>query len=275
MINPVLAGTVSIGGQQPLVLIAGPCVIEEPERTLQIGRAVKEITGRLGIPYIFKASFDKANRSSYHSFRGPGLTEGLAVLSHIKKELNVPIVSDIHCITQIEAAAEVLDILQIPAFLCRQTDLVYQAARTGRVINVKKGQFLAPLDMKNVVIKIQEAGNNNILLTERGASFGYNNLVTDFRALPLMRSLGFPVVFDATHSVQLPGGAGTTSGGQREFVPTLARAAAAVGVDALFMEVHDDPAAAKSDGPNMLYIDQLEAVLKDVQAIDGLTRKYK
>ena len=275
MINPVSVGTVKVGGQHPLVLMAGPCVIEEPERTLGIGRAVKEIADRLGIPYIFKASFDKANRSSYHSFRGPGLKEGLAILAHIKKELGVPVVSDIHCITQVEAAAEVLDIIQIPAFLCRQTDLVYQAARTGRVINVKKGQFLAPLDMKNVIIKMQEAGNNNILLTERGATFGYHNLVTDFRSLPLMRSLGFPVVFDATHSVQLPGGAGVTSGGQREFVPALSRAAAAVGVDALFMEVHDNPAEAKSDGPNMLYIEQLETVLKDVQAIDALVRKYK
>ena len=275
MINSVTAGNIRIGGQQPLALIAGPCVIEDPERTLSIGREIKKITDRLGIPYIFKASFDKANRSSYHSFRGPGLDEGLKILAHIKKELGVPVLSDVHCVSQLEAAAEVLDILQIPAFLCRQTDLVYQAARSGRVINVKKGQFLAPLDMKNVVIKIQEAGNNNILLTERGATFGYNNLVTDFRALPLMRSLGFPVVFDATHSVQLPGGAGTSSGGQREFVPTLARAAAAVGVDALFMEVHDNPPDAKSDGPNMLYISQLEEVLQDVRAIDDLTRKYK
>lgn len=273
--NTVRIQNITIGGQNPVALIAGPCVIEDAERTLAIGRAIKAIADRLQIPYIFKASYDKANRSSYSSFRGPGLQEGLRILAHIKKELGVPVVSDIHCITQIEAAAEVLDILQIPAFLCRQTDLVYEAARSGKVINVKKGQFLAPLDMKNVIAKIEEAGNRNILLTERGATFGYNNLVADFRALPIMRSLGYPVVFDATHSVQLPGGAGTTSSGQREFVPYLTRAAVATGIDVLFMEVHDNPPEAKSDGPNMLYIDQLEAVLQDVLAIDNVVRKHK
>ncbi|MBP2638355.1 MAG: 2-dehydro-3-deoxyphosphooctonate aldolase [Firmicutes bacterium] len=273
--NTVRIQNITVGGQNPIALIAGPCVIEDAERTLAIGKAVKAIADRLHIPYIFKASYDKANRSSYNSFRGPGLQEGLRILAHIKKELGVPVVSDIHCITQIEPAAEVLDILQIPAFLCRQTDLVYEAARSGKVINVKKGQFLAPLDMKNVIAKIEEAGNKNILLTERGASFGYNNLVADFRSLPIMRSLGYPVVFDATHSVQLPGGAGTTSSGQREFVPYLTRAAVATGIDMLFMEVHDNPAEAKSDGPNMLYIDQLEAVLQDVLAIDNVVRKHK
>jgi 2-dehydro-3-deoxyphosphooctonate aldolase (KDO 8-P synthase) len=266
---------ITVGAQNPITLIAGPCVIEEPERTLKIGRAIKEIADRLNIPYIFKASYDKANRSSYNSFRGPGLKEGLSILAHIKKELGVPVVSDIHCVTQIDAAAEVLDILQIPAFLCRQTDLVYQAARTGRVINVKKGQFLAPLDMKNVITKIEEAGNHKILLTERGATFGYNNLVVDFRALPIMRSLGYPVVFDATHSVQLPGGAGTSSSGQREFVPYLTRSAVAAGVDMLFMEVHDNPPEGKSDACNMLYVDKLEELLKDVLAIDSVTRKHK
>ncbi len=266
---------ITVGAQNPIALIAGPCVIEDVERTLQIGRAIKAIANKLNIPYIFKASYDKANRSSYNSFRGPGLKEGLSILAHIKKELDVPVLSDIHCITHIEPAAEVLDVLQIPAFLCRQTDLVYEAARSGKVINVKKGQFLAPLDMKNVIAKIEEAGNKNILLTERGATFGYNNLVADFRALPIMRSLGYPVVFDATHSVQLPGGAGTTSSGQREFVPYLTRAAVATGIDVLFMEVHDNPPEAKSDGPNMLYIDQLEAVLKDVLAIDDVVRKHK
>lgn len=270
--NVVKAGNVIIGGQNPLVLIAGPCVIEDKERTLAIGKRVKEITERLGIPYIFKASFDKANRSSYKSFRGPGLTEGLAILQEIKEKLNVPVVSDVHCVTQIEAAAEVLDMLQIPAFLCRQTDLVYQAALTGKAVNVKKGQFLAPQDMKNVVDKIKEAGNENILLTERGATFGYNNLVVDMRALPIMRSFGYPVVFDATHSVQIPGGGGTVSSGKREFVPYLTRAAVAVGIDALFMEVHDNPEEALSDGPNMLYIDQLEALLKDVLAIDKIVK---
>ncbi len=273
--NTVRIQNITVGGQNPIALIAGPCVIEDAERTLAIGRAIKAIADRLNIPYIFKASYDKANRSSFNSFRGPGLKEGLRILAHIKKELGAPVVSDIHCITQIEAAAEVLDILQIPAFLCRQTDLVYEAAKSGKVINVKKGQFLAPLDMKNVIAKMEEADNKNILLTERGATFGYNNLVADFRALPIMRSLGYPVVFDATHSVQLPGGAGTTSSGQREFVPYLTRAAVATGIDLLFMEVHDNPPEAKSDGPNMLYIDQLEAVLQDVLAIDNVVRKYK
>ena len=268
-------GSITVGGQHPIALIAGPCVIEGLERTLKIGRGIKAITDRLGIPYIFKASFDKANRSSYSSFRGPGLVEGLKIISLIKQELGVPVVSDIHCVTQIEQAAEVLDILQIPAFLCRQTDLLYEAACTGKVINVKKGQFLAPNDMLHVINKLREAGNENILLTERGASFGYNNLVTDMRALPIMRSFGYPVVFDATHSVQLPGGAGATSSGQREFVPTLTRAAVAAGIDMLFMEVHDNPAEALSDGPNMMYLDQLEALLKDVQAIDNVVRKYK
>lgn len=273
--KPVQIGSYSVGGQNRLALIAGPCVIEDAERTLAIGKGIKAIADRLGMPYIFKASYDKANRSSYKSFRGPGLKEGLAILAHIKKELGVPVVSDIHCVTQVEPAAEVLDILQIPAFLCRQTDLVNAAARTGRVVNVKKGQFLAPRDMENVVNKVREASNENIMLTERGFSFGYNNLVVDMRSLPIMRSLGYPVVFDATHSVQLPGGAGTTSSGQREFVANLSRAAVATGVDALFMEVHDNPAEALSDGPNMLYLDTLEELLKDLLAIDDVIRKHK
>lgn len=273
--NTVNIGSVTVGGKQPLALIAGPCVIEGYERSLKIGRAIKEITGRLGIPYIFKASFDKANRSSYASFRGPGLEEGLAILQKIKQELAVPVVSDIHDVAQIPAAAGVLDILQIPAFLSRQTDLLYQAALTGKAVNVKKGQFLAPNDMKNVVTKMLEAGNENILLTERGASFGYNNLVVDMRGLPIMRSFGYPVVFDATHSVQLPGGAGTSSAGQREFVSYLTRAAVAAGVDALFMEVHDNPPEALCDGPNMLYVDQLEDLLRDVLAIDNVIKRHK
>lgn len=273
--NTVNIGSIPVGGQHPIVLLAGPCVIEGLERTLKIGRGIKEITDRLGIPYVFKASFDKANRSSYSSFRGPGLVEGLKIIQQIKQELGVPVVSDIHCVTQIEQAAEVLDILQIPAFLCRQTDLLYHAGSTGKVVNVKKGQFLAPNDMKHVISKIREAGNENILVTERGASFGYNNLVTDMRSLAIMRSFGYPVVFDATHSVQLPGGAGATSSGQREFVPYLTRAAVATGIDALFMEVHDNPCEALSDGPNMMYLDQLEALLKDVQVIDHVVRKHK
>jgi 2-dehydro-3-deoxyphosphooctonate aldolase (KDO 8-P synthase) len=271
----VQIGNIAIGGQNPLALIAGPCVLENPDRALMIGREIKAIADRLGIPYLFKASYDKANRSAFNSFRGPGLTEGLAVLAAIKAELKVPVLSDVHCTTQVGPAAAVLDILQIPAFLCRQTDLVYAAAATGKAVNVKKGQFLAPGDMKNVVQKILEAGNENILLTERGATFGYNNLVVDMRSLPIMRSLGYPVVFDATHSVQLPGGAGTTSSGQREYVPYLARAAVAAGVDALFMEVHDNPAEALSDGPNMLYIEQLAPLLEDLLAIDAIVRKHK
>ena len=268
----VQVGDLTIGGGKGLLLLAGPCVIEEPERTLEIGRRTKAVCQKLGIPYVFKASFDKANRSSFNSFRGPGLEEGLKILAHIKKELQVPVVSDIHSIEQVEPAAEVLDILQIPAFLCRQTDLVYGAAKTGKCVNVKKGQFMAPKDMENVLNKMKESGNENLMLTERGFSFGYNNLVVDMRSFPIMREFGYPVIFDATHSVQLPGGAGTKSSGQREFVPNLARAAVASGVDGLFFEVHDNPEEALSDGPNMLYLDQLEKVLTDLIAIDKIVK---
>lgn len=268
----VKIGNLTVGGGKGLFLLAGPCVIEDPERTLMIGRRTKEICDRLGIPYIFKASFDKANRSSYSSFRGPGLEEGLKILAHIKKELQVPVVSDIHSVEQIEPAAEVLDVLQIPAFLCRQTDLVYGAAKTGKCVNVKKGQFMAPKDMINVLKKMEEAGNENLMLTERGASFGYNNLVVDMRSFPIMRDFGYPVIFDATHSVQLPGGAGTKSSGQREFVPFLSRAAVGAGVDGLFMEVHDNPEEALSDGPNMVCLDDLEAILRDLKAIDTIVK---
>lgn len=275
MMNTVTVGDIKIGSGQPLALLAGPCVLEGLERSLKIGRGIKEITQRLGIPYIFKASFDKANRSSYAGFRGPGLEEGLKLLKIIKDELQVPIVSDIHCVTQIEEAAKVLDVIQIPAFLCRQTDLLYTAAKSGKVINVKKGQFMAPKDMLNVVMKILEAGNENILLTERGSSFGYNNLVVDMRSFPIMRSFNYPVVFDATHSVQLPGGAGTCSAGDREYVGCLTRAAVGTGVDALFMEVHDNPKEALCDGPNMVYLDKLEEILKDAIAIDKIVKKHK
>ena len=244
-----------------MLLMAGPCVLEGYERSLMIGQRAKAIADKLGMPYVFKASFDKANRSSYNSFRGPGLKEGLAILAQIKKDLGVPVVTDIHETYQVEPAAEVADILQI--FLCRQTDLVYQAGKSGRTVNVKKGQFLAPWDMKNVIKKIEESGNKNIMLTERGASFGYNTLVTDMRGLAIMRELGYPVVMDATHSVQIPGGQGTSSGGQSQYVPHMARAAAAVGIDALFLEVHD---------PNMVKLDNLEALLKDVLAIDKIVR---
>ena len=265
-------GNVAVGGGAPLVLIAGPCVIESPDRTMMIGRGIQAIANRLGIPYIFKASFDKANRSSYAAFRGPGLQAGLNILAEIKQSLAVPVLSDIHEPTQAAPAAEVLDVLQIPAFLCRQTDLLHAAAQTGLPVNVKKGQFLSPLEMKNVVSKLEESGCLSILLTERGASFGYNNLVVDMRSLSILRSLGHPVVFDATHSVQLPGGGGDRSAGQREFVPVLSRAAVAVGIDALFLEVHDNPQQALSDGPNMAPLEELEPLLKQVLAIDRAVR---
>lgn len=270
--NTVRVADFEIGAGNPLALLAGPCVLEGLERCLYIGRTIRDITRRLGIPYVFKASFDKANRSSFNGFRGPGLKKGLEMLRTIKQELGVPIVTDIHTEAQAAPAAKVADILQIPAFLSRQTDLLYTAAQTGRVVNVKKGQFLAPKDMRNVVDKLLEGGNSNILLTERGASFGYNNLVVDMRSFPIMRSFGYPVVFDATHSVQLPGGAGTSSAGNREYVEYLARAAVGAGVDALFMEVHDNPAEALCDGPNSVYLDKLEDLLKDALAIYSIVR---
>ena len=265
--NKVQVGNFQIGAGEPLALLAGPCVLEGLDRCLLIGRTIKEICTRLGINYVFKASFDKANRSSFHSFRGPGLEKGVEMLAAIKKELDVPVVTDIHETQQAAPAAAVADILQIPAFLCRQTDLLHAAAETGRVVNVKKGQFLAPEDMRNVVDKLHECGCDRILLTERGASFGYHNLVVDMRSLPIMRAFGYPVVFDGTHSVQLPGGGGTVSTGNREYVPHLVRAAAGVGIDALFLEVHDNPAEALSDGANMVYLDKLEDLLKKALAI--------
>ncbi len=271
--NTVKIANFAVGAGNPLVLMAGPCVLESYERALYIGRGIKEITSRLGIPYVFKASFDKANRSSFDSYRGPGLEEGLKWLQGIKDELNVPIVTDIHNEFQAQPAAKVADVIQIPAFLCRQTDLLYAAAKTGAVVNVKKGQFLAPEDMGNVVKKLEEGGTNKIMLTERGASFGYHNLVVDMRSFPIMRKLGYPVIFDATHSVQLPGGAGKKSSGNREYVEYLARAAAGAGVDGFFMEVHDNPEEALSDGPNMVYLDKLEAILKDLLAINEITKK--
>lgn len=271
--NQVKVGNFTIGGSAPLALLAGPCVLESLERSLLIGRTVKEICGRLGINYVFKASFDKANRSSFHSFRGPGLEKGLAWLKTIKEELSVPVVTDIHESYQAAPAAEVADILQIPAFLCRQTDLLHAAAQTGRVVNVKKGQFLAPDDMRNVVDKLHESGCDQLMLTERGASFGYHNLVVDMRSLPIMRSFGYPVVFDGTHSVQLPGGNGTSSSGNREYVEHLVRAAVGVGIDALFLEVHDNPEEALSDGANMVYLDKLEDLLKEALAIHEIVQQ--
>ena len=271
----VTIGSYQVGQGCPLLIIAGPCVLEGYERSLAIGRRAKAICDKLGLPYVFKASYDKANRSSLTSFRGPGLEEGLKILAQIKKDLGVPVISDVHETWQVEKAAEVLDIIQIPAFLCRQTDLLVAAARTGRVVNVKKGQFLAPWDMKNVVDKLTGSGTDKILLTERGVSFGYNTLVTDMRSLPIMREMGYPVIMDVTHSVQIPGGRGTSSGGQSQYAPHMARAATAVGVDGLFMEVHDNPAEALSDGPNMIALDKLEKILSDVKAIDRIVRGTK
>ncbi|KIH76567.1 2-dehydro-3-deoxyphosphooctonate aldolase (KDO 8-P synthase) [Geoalkalibacter ferrihydriticus] len=271
-VREIHVGNVTFGGGRPLVLIAGPCVIEEQSLTLRIAEYLKKLTDELGIGLVFKASYDKANRTSIGSFRGPGMDEGLEILAKIRREFDVPVVSDVHDISQISAAAEVLDILQIPAFLSRQTDLLLAAARTGKVVNVKKGQFLAPWDMANAVKKIEEAGNNQVLLTERGASFGYNNLVVDMRSLVVMRETGCPVVFDATHSVQLPGGAGTSSGGQRQYVGALSRAAVAVGIDALFWEVHENPDAALCDGPNSLPLDGLRPMLHEILAIDALVK---
>jgi 2-dehydro-3-deoxyphosphooctonate aldolase (KDO 8-P synthase) len=268
----IAIGPISIGGQNPLALIAGPCVIESEKIALEIAEKLKRITADLNVPFIFKASYDKANRTSIKSFRGPGLNDGLKILQKIKTELDLPILSDVHKEEEIDPAAEVLDILQIPAYLCRQTDLLVKAAQTGKPINVKKGQFLAPWDMKNVVVKIKESGNSNILLTERGATFGYNNLVVDMRSLVLMREHSYPVIFDATHSLQQPGGQGTTSGGQSEMVPDLARGAVAVGCDALFMEIHTDPCKALSDGPNMLQIDLLPELLEQLVTLDQIVK---
>ena len=268
-----ISQNLTIGEGQPLALIGGPCVIESESTTLKMALEIRQVCDRLKVPFIFKSSFDKANRTSIHSFRGQPIERGLAILQRIKDEIDVPILTDIHLPEQAAIAAEVVDVLQIPAFLCRQTDLLLAAAATGKTINVKKGQFLAPWDMKHVVTKIEEMGHRKLMVTERGTTFGYNNLVVDFRSLPQMRSLGYPVVFDATHSVQMPGGQGSKSGGQREFVPYLARAAAAVGIDALFMEIHEDPDNALSDGPNMIPIARLENVLRDIlcvrQSIDA------
>ena len=267
----IQVGNLTLDGSR-LFLIAGPCVIESYERTLMIGQEIKKICDRLDVQYIFKASFDKANRSSLASFRGPGIEKGLEILAAIKKELQVPVCSDVHDVTQLEQAAKVLDWMQIPAFLCRQTDLVCGAAKTGNAVNVKKGQFMAPEDMQNVLRKMEDTGNTNLSLTERGVSFGYHNLVVDMRAFPIMRQFGYPVIFDATHSVQLPGGMGTSTGGQREFIPYLARAAVATGVDGFFMEVHDNPPEGLSDSTNMLYLSSLESLLKELIAIDNIVK---
>ena len=267
MSNLIKTGDIVIGRGSPLVLISGPCVIENYETTREIAGILKEITSKLQMPFIFKASYDKANRTSVTAFRGPGLNDGLRVLKEIKEELGIPILSDVHRISEIPAAARILDIVQIPAFLCRQTDVVIEVAKTGKPVNIKKGQFLAPWDIANVVEKITSAGNRRILITERGTMFGYNNLVVDFRGFMIMRQIGYPIIFDATHSVQLPGGAGASSAGQREYAPVLARAAAAAGVDGIFMEVHCNPDEALCDGPNSLKLDTIHELLSQLKSI--------
>ncbi|MCP3921341.1 MAG: 3-deoxy-8-phosphooctulonate synthase [Desulfobacterales bacterium] len=250
-----------IGQNNPLTIISGPCVLENYESAFEIAEFLKKLSNKLKFNYIFKASYLKDNRTSVTSYTGPGVDEGLSILKKIKYELNIPVISDIHTVDEVDKAADVLDIIQIPAFLCRQTSLLKAASETGKIVNVKKGQFLSPLDMKNVVEKIKSYGNDNILLTERGSCFGYNNLVVDFRGIKIMQELGYPVVFDATHSVQIPGGQGGKSGGNREFAPVLAKAAIAVGVDAIFLEVHKDPDKALCDGPNSLKLENLEDIL--------------
>jgi 2-dehydro-3-deoxyphosphooctonate aldolase (KDO 8-P synthase) len=271
----VRIGALTVGGGAPLALIGGPCAIEDEKHALMTAERLATIAAERRVPFIYKSSYDKANRSSINGYRGPGLREGLRILRKVRDTLGVPVLSDVHQVSEVAPAAEVLDVLQIPAFLCRQTDLILAVAQTGKPVNVKKGQFLAPGDMRNVVDKILAVGNRSILLTERGTSFGYHNLVVDLRGLADMRALGFPVVFDATHSVQLPGGAGDRSGGERKYVPALARAAVAFGVDALFMEMHEDPdrtlpdGRPLSDGPNMLRIDDLPRLLRELGAIEA------
>ncbi|MCX7825219.1 MAG: 3-deoxy-8-phosphooctulonate synthase [Verrucomicrobiae bacterium] len=265
-VTVVSVGPLRIGGAA-LALIAGPCVIESERLCMRVAERLAALAQRLRIPFIFKASYDKANRSSVRAFRGPGLKEGLKVLAKVNRDLGVPVLTDVHSVGEVAAAAEVCDVLQVPAFLCRQTDLVLAVARSGRAVNVKKGQFLAPRDMKNVVEKVESAGCQRLLLTERGVSFGYNSLVVDMRALPMMRAFGYPVIFDATHSVQQPGGAGDRSGGEAAFAPTLARAAVAAGCDGVFIETHPTPASALSDGPNMIPLRDMRGLLEQLCAI--------
>jgi len=267
MMQQVKVKNVKFGDKFPIVLIAGPCVIESESSCLTVARKIKSVALANDVPFIFKSSFDKANRLSISSYRGPGLKKGLAILKKVKEILKVPILSDVHCAKDIAMASEVLDIIQIPAFLCRQTDIVLAAARTGKVVNIKKGQFLAPWDMLPIIKKIESVGNRQILITERGVSFGYNNLITDLRSLAIMREFGYPVIYDATHSVQLPGGKGTCSGGQSEFVAGLSRAAVAFGCDGLFLEVHNDPKNAPCDGANMINFKELESLLKQIKKI--------
>ncbi len=266
-------GKALIGGGEPFALIAGPCVIEDERQTVDIARALKGITEELGLAFIFKASYDKANRTSLDSYRGPGFEKGLEILKTIRDKLGVPVLSDVHRFEEIDRASSILDVVQVPAFLCRQTDFILEVARKAPVINIKKGQFLAPWDVEHIVRKVVSTGNDNFLITERGTTFGYNNLVSDFRSIAVLRALGYPVVYDATHSVQLPGGAGAASGGEREMVPALSRAAVAVGVDALFMEVHPRPDEALCDGPNSLALGSLPQLLRLLKAIDAIVKE--
>lgn len=268
----IRVGPLCLSGKRPLFLIAGPCVIEDEKNLFRNAKTLKQIAQRLKIPFIFKTSYDKANRLSIHSYRGPGLYKGLNILSRLKEQLKIPILLDVHSVQEVGPVSKVADVIQIPALLSRQTDLVLKAARTGKVINLKKGQFLAPWDVKNIIEKIISNGNRNIILTERGTSFGYNNLVSDMRSIHIMKSFGYPVVYDATHSVQLPGGAGVKSSGQREFVTTLARAAVAAGCDGIFLEVHHNPDKALCDGPNMINLNELPALLKTLQQIHKVVR---
>ena len=271
----VKAGSITVGPDQPFLIIAGPCVIESWETTINTATALKKLAETHGFSLVFKSSFDKANRTAVDSFRGPGLEDGLKMLADVKRQLGLEVLSDVHDVEQCRAAGEVLDILQIPAFLCRQTDLLVAAAKTGKAVNIKKGQFVAPRDMTHAVKKVEDSGNRNILLTERGTSFGYNNLVVDMRSLPIMKETGYPVIFDATHSVQLPGGGGSVSSGQRQYVPHVARAATAVGIDGMFMEVHPEPQSAKSDGPNQVALSQVEDLIVQVLKVHNLRRQLE
>ncbi len=271
----VKIGNAAVGSKNPLVIIAGPCVIETEKSTIDAAKRLKKISEKLKIPLIFKSSYDKANRTSISSPRGPGIEKGLKILEKVKKETGMPVLSDIHSPEEVAYAAEVLDVFQIPAFLCRQTDLIVAASKTGKPVNIKKGQFLAPWEVKNIIEKFTSTGNHNLLITERGTSFGYNNLVVDMRSILIMQEFGYPVIFDATHSVQLPGGLGSASGGQREFVAPLSKAAVAVGCNGLFLEVHQDPDKAFCDGPNMLRLDDLEKLLTTLKNMDELLNPSK
>ncbi len=271
--RPIQFGGLAVGGGGPLLLIAGPCVIESEAHAIDTATTVRDIARRVGVPYVFKASYDKANRTSAGSFRGPGLREGLRILARVREQVKVPILTDIHDASQAEPAAEVADILQIPAFLCRQTDLLVAAARTGRVVNIKKGQFLAPGDMRHVVAKVAGTGNSRVIVTERGFSFGYNNLVVDMRAFPILRTLGFPVIYDVTHSLQLPGGGDGVTAGQAQFIAPMAAAGVAAGIDGIFMEVHERPEQARSDAQNALRLDLLEPLLTRLVRIHEIARE--